>query len=64
MRIAASCAPEMDYLVIENFLIAKTDQPPVREGRILEDRVRARLMSTSAHAIPELDRKGLRDSGW
>ena len=57
---------EMDYLVVENFLLAKTRQPAVEERRVLAKRVRARLSGramTAPHSIPELDRKGLREFG-
>ena len=51
---------EMDYLVIENFLLDKRDQPTWNETQAWQEEFESALMATP-HDIPELDRKGLRN---
>ena len=55
---------EMDCLVLENFILEKTDQPDRDDDQSWKDEFQLdRALSTGHATIPAIDRAGLRDFG-
>ena len=49
---------EMDYLVVENFLLGQKGPACARAGRVLENRIRTGLIAMDKYEIKELDETG------